>query len=534
MRLQTFALAWVCVGVLIALGGCGTMESSSASTGVGDRHGSLARGVASESEASVAPSAYRSDDEAATSSASGLVSFSQAFPTGNPETSAILLTKSMPKEVRVSTPFHYYLEVKNLSSLDLSNVVVTDELASNLEVDKATVHLERRDNALVWKIGDLAAGETALVKVGGVATEHGAVSGCTRVAYNSGVCAYMEVVEPRLQLSLHAPETVSTCEEISLVYTASNPGTGVARNVTIEHELPVQLVTDDKRRTLQFKIGDLESGASRQVKAIVKAISSGEFPSQATATADGDLRAESGEQTIIARQPRLEVAIRGPAKRFLGREVKYEIEVTNTGDGRAENTSLSSAIPEGARLVRANADAAEKNGAIVWSLGALDPNDAKIVELTLETDAPGELKSEPRARAECADEAKASIVTKMEGIPAILLEVVDAQDPVLVGEETTYEISVTNQGTAPGTGISVRCELEASMEFVSGSGATKSEHSGASVQFAPLRALLPQATATWRVKVRAARESDARFKVSMTSDQIDRPVSETEATHLYE
>ena len=52
--------------------------------------------------------------------------------------------------------------------------------------------------------------------------------------------------------------------------------------------------------------------------------------------------------------------------------------------------------------------------------------------------------------------------------------------------------------------------------------------------FQPLATLAPKAKATWRVKVKSVGGGDVRFRVSMTSDQLGRPVEETEATNFYQ
>ena len=54
------------------------------------------------------------------------------------------------------------------------------------------------------------------------------------------------------------------------------------------------------------------------------------------------------------------------------------------------------------------------------------------------------------------------------------------------------------------------------------------------VRFAPVGALAPKDKATWRVVVRGKSPADARFAVTLTSDQLTRPVQENEATYFYE
>ena len=123
---------------------------------------------------------------------------------------------------------------------------------------------------------------------------------------------------------------------------------------------------------------------------------------------------------------------------------------------------------------------------------------------------------------------KSAWTTEVEGIPAILLEVVDIEDPILVGDVVTYEIKVTNQGSATGTGITVNCNLEPEMEFISGG-----ELSGNTIALETLAELAPGATHTWTVQVKARAAGDVRFGVNMNSDQIGRDVTETESTNFY-
>ena len=123
--------------------------------------------------------------------------------------------------------------------------------------------------------------------------------------------------------------------------------------------------------------------------------------------------------------------------------------------------------------------------------------------------------------------------TAVVGIPAILLEVVDLTDPVEVGKETTYVITATNQGTAMDTNIRIVTDLESSMQLVSAGGATEAASTGGRVTFAPLPKLEPGAKAEWRVTGKAVAPADSRFTTIMTTDELQRPVMETEATTLY-
>lgn len=132
----------------------------------------------------------------------------------------------------------------------------------------------------------------------------------------------------------------------------------------------------------------------------------------------------------------------------------------------------------------------------------------------------------------CA-EATQGCEFEVKGVPAILLECVDDPDPIEVGGNVTYTITVTNQGTAVGTNITVQCKLPPEQEFVSANGPTNGSAEGRNVTFAPLATLAPKAAAVYKVTVKGTGVGDVRFGVELRSDQIESPVMETESTHIY-
>ena len=143
--------------------------------------------------------------------------------------------------------------------------------------------------------------------------------------------------------------------------------------------------------------------------------------------------------------------------------------------------------------------------------------------------------SEASAQAICADIVKAQHAATVHGIPAVLLEVVDVDDPVELEKQTTYIITVTNQGSTDATNIKIKARADDKQELVTSSGPTTGMVSGRNITFASLASLAPKQSAAWRVNVKALSPGSVRFKVKMTSDQLEggAPVEETEATTLY-
>lgn len=120
--------------------------------------------------------------------------------------------------------------------------------------------------------------------------------------------------------------------------------------------------------------------------------------------------------------------------------------------------------------------------------------------------------------------------SRVAGIAAILLEVVDLEDPVELGNPVTYEIKVLNQGNGPLTRVRLAASIPEGQEFVSGSGASTVTAEGGTITTEAVAELAPKAEAVWRMVLKTTKAGDVRFKVDLTADQFPRPVEEYEAT----
>ena len=338
------------------------------------------------------------------------------------------------------------------------------------------------------------------------------------------------VVKPDLLLKASAPAEVIRCDAIPLTYSLSNSGTGVARNATLAQSLPEGVSLKDGLD--KFAAGDLSAGAAKEFKASVMAAKPGVYTFNPSASADPSMQAKASATTLVT-EPALQVEKKVSNTVILGRDMEYDITVTNTGDAVARNLVVEETLPAGTHVNSASNNGRIESGRVVWNLPELAPKQSQTVKVNLQTQSVGSIDTATRATAYCAADAAAQSKTAIIGIPAVLLEVVDLTDPVEIGKTTTYVITATNQGTATDINVRIVAELEKAMEFVSGDGATALTTGGNRIEFAPLPKLEPGAKAEWKVNAKALTPSDHRFTVIMTSDLRQRPVMETEATTLY-
>ena len=454
------------------------------------------------------------------------------LPAGEASCGVVRIERSAPKQVTAGANFDYTLKLINLTKAKLSGVRFRERLVSNLDLVGTSPKSMLTGKVIEWNVGDLNANESKLFTVRGKAVKPGRVVGCASVVFDMPeVCLAIDAVQPSLKVVKAAPAQAILCDEIPYKITVSNNGTGPACNVIVSDTLPEGLMTLDGKKAVAYKVGNLLPGQSRDVSFKVKAQKKGKFTNVVTAAADGGPAAKSSPVTTTVVNPELKVTKTGPAVRYMGRPGTYEITVANVGDGEARNTVLRDTAPGTTTLISAEGAKVTGNTAM-WSLGTIPAGEARKVAMTVRFNQVGAVRNVAEATAYCT-KASGVAMTEIKGIAAILLECVDLSDPIEVGSTETYQITVTNQGSAVDTNIVVECTLPAEQQFVSAAAPVKEKVAGQKVTFAPLATLAPKAKAIYKVTVKCLKPGDVRFQVSLNSDQMNTPSGETESTRIY-
>lgn len=456
------------------------------------------------------------------------------WPSGDRASSAVLVERVTPVDVRRGTEFSYEIRLTNLTRRPMDRLTVTERFPAGFQARGFVPEPTRRDHDVcLWTLRELSPGVVYTIRVTGSTDQPQELSWCASLSLDAAICSSTKIVEPRLALIKTMPPEVLICEEIPIRMTVSNTGSGIARTVQVTDTLPAGLIFADGKNGMLFNVGDLAGGQSRDLVAAARATRPGQFRNPAIAKEEGGGPGVEASATTIVREPKLAVTKTGPNRRFVGRSATFDISVQNVGDGSARDTVLVDSIPSGVEMVSADAGGRVAGSQVTWNLGTLAPGAGKTVQVTLKPLQVGRMTNTATARALCT-EASASATLEVQGIPAILLEVKDVDDPIEVGGNVVYEIVVTNQGSAVGTNIAIECELPGEQQLVSATGAMQGQLQANLIRFAPLPSLAPKMRAKFLVTAKAIRPGDVRFKVSMKSDQTDAPVEETEATRIYE
>jgi uncharacterized repeat protein (TIGR01451 family) len=446
------------------------------------------------------------------------------------ETSLVSLLKVMPCRTSVGEEFDATLTVT--AKQCAQHIHVIDFLPAGLTLVSSTPQAERKGDQLSWVIPEMDKGATQTITLRLRATAEGTFENCASIFAEPLLCVQTVAGKAALAIQKTGPAEALLGSNVAYNVVVSNPGTAVAKNVVVTDQVPEGLATADGKKTIVIPVGDLEPGASKPYTINLKAEKRGRFCNVANAAADNVAKV-SAEACTVVKQPGLTITKTGTDKQYVGKVASYAIEVTNPGDVDLKNVVVTDTAPAGTRILSA-AKATVNGNTATWTFPELKAGQkitGLVVELT--SSQQGNLcNSASVATAEGLTQ-KAEACTLWIGHPALLIEVVDTKDPLLIGEMTSYVIRVTNQGSAPDTNVKVVANFPAQITPVTAAGDTATKVQGQSVDTAPYAVLKPQQAITWKIEAKAAQMGDSRLKVLLTSDLLKNPVTEEESTQVY-
>lgn len=444
------------------------------------------------------------------------------------------LEKTGPSAVNLGQPVTYQISVRNVGPVAVSQVRVEDRLPNGARYRGAEPRPHVNGEFLVWELGDLAPGEEKQLRVQVEPTSEGVLQSSAKVTYSSATGVRTHITRPRLTIAKTGPEAVPLNELAVFQITVTNAGNGPATGVVVRDELPEGL-SHPQGPVVEARLDTLGPGETKSLSLETTAVRPGRQANTVRVTADGGLEA-TAQALVTVTEAGLTLRKQGPSRGYLGREAEFDLEVSNPGTAPAKDVRIVDFLPEGLDFASATEGGTydTETRRVSWSLGSLAPGQRRGMIVKLTGRRPGDWTNRAVARGERLPEVPAEAPIHLEGVPALTFEVVDLDDPVEVGTETTYEIRVVNQGNCPTTNLKIAAAVPAGMAPVEAKGPTDARIHSYLVRFDPLPRLAARADALYRVRVRAVQPGDWRFKVEMSSDQQPEPVREDESTRIYD
>jgi hypothetical protein len=338
-------------------------------------------------------------------------------------------------------------------------------------------------------------------------------------------------VRPELEVELTVPPEFSLCRPFETEILVRNAGHIELSEVVVTAILPDGL-TAIEPRSLAREIGLLRVGEVRKWPLQLAGRVSGDFPVGARGVSAEGGRDEARASTR-GRGPALAIECMSPPRTPVSRPTRICFDLRNMGDAPDSNLMMSLPLPGGAIVGEIAGPGMASTNGVVWIVGQLDPGASVQCCVELSQALPGVVSLAPMVSGNCGMTAQAQCEIEVVGVPGILMEVVDLEDPIEIGRNAIYEVRVTNQGLAVIQNVRLSGLLSEFQEFVSGSGPTIVSGERRDVMFAPVAELNPKQTVSWQVHARAMQPGIAQFQVTLNSDSLRREVVEIETTNQY-
>lgn len=451
-----------------------------------------------------------------------------------PQSPQLVIQKTAPAEVQVGKPAVFQIRVRNVGPVPAHSVEIRDEIPKGTRLITTSPRASRGVRGeLVWQLGTVKPGDELTVQVHLIPTDEGEIGSVATVIFNADASARTLATKPQLVIKTSGAGKVLIGEDLTLSITVSNPGSGIAQKVVLEERVPPGL-RHPAGPELEYEIGDLKPNETRQLELKLTAAQAGRMTNLLVGRGEGDLRVEDRfEVEVLA--PQLDVALEGPKRRYLEREATYVFSVSNPGTAPARQVQLVAHLPPGLKFVSANnaGQYEQSTRTVRWLLEELPVNETGSVELVALPVEAGPQTLRLRGFAEKGLLVEKEQPVYVEGIAAIMFEIVDAEDPIEINGETTYEIRVVNQGSKAARNVQLSVLLPAEMRAVAAEGPTRETIDRTRVLFEPLSTLAPKANTTYRVRVQGLRPGDLRVRAQLLTDEIRVPVTKEESTRVY-
>jgi len=162
--------------------------------------------------------------------------------------------------------------------------------------------------------------------------------------------------------------------------------------------------------------------------------------------------------------PQLTIQKFAPGQIQVGKPATFKVTVHNTGTLAASEVEVRDQIPKGTRLLGTTPRASRAaEGELVWALGTIKPGDQVSVEVRLMPVAEGEIGSVATVSFGAQATAR-SVATK----PELVVETT-APPRVLIGEEITITIKVSNPGSGVASGVVLEEHIPPGLQHPAGS-----------------------------------------------------------------
>lgn len=445
--------------------------------------------------------------------------------------------KRAPEEVQVGKKATFVISVRNDGNMAAHDVTVVDSVPRGVRfVDAMPATEPDAKGLLTWHLGELAAGETRTITLQLIPEAQGEIGSVASVYFAAQASVRTVATLPRLEIELQGEADSLIGEQRQYVVLVRNSGTGVARSVRLEADIPKQLVHTSGERQLGTDLGDLRPNQVERIPLDVSAVQAGEAEFAIRATSgDGDIAAEDS-LVVQVHAPQLMASIEGPKLRYLERQATLRILVNNTGTAPASNLDFVARLPQGLKFTstnnRGNYDPASHT--VTWGLYEMPVGPlAEPIELSVLPVEAGPQVITFNATGDLNISAEAKWQMTVDGLAELAFTIGQDNGTIEVGASTTYSVQITNVGNKLDKDIKLVVQLPQGAELLAVDSQVEYRLEGAQLVFAPLAELRSKDQYTYRFQIRHQQPGTQIVRAQLSTANWPVAVTKEEGTLVY-
>ncbi|MCY2975283.1 MAG: hypothetical protein NTW52_11535 [Planctomycetota bacterium] len=373
---------------------------------------------------------------------------------------SLQIHKRAPEEVQVDHPATFTLLIRNVGTATAYDVVITDSVPRGTRLSKTNPPAQsRNDGALVWSLGEMSAGSEQVLTVEVIPETEGEIGSVASVTFAAQASVRTVSTQPKLVVNQSTSGKVLLGQPVKIQISITNEGTGVARGVSLEEDVPPGL-RHPMGATLGVPLGDLVPGQSRTTQLELIGVEPGVVQNLLRAVSSNASTAESSVPIEVV-APQLRLTAGGPKLRYLERPATYQVSITNSGTSMAHNVEIFAYLPRGMQFNSAINDGEylSDQHAVTWGLEELAVGATATTEMTLLPVEEGDYVIRMQGRGDGVKSEPFEKPLRIEGQSELAFSIEDDNDPIETDEQTTYVVKLTNNGTRIDQDVSLLIEL---------------------------------------------------------------------------
>ena len=445
------------------------------------------------------------------------------------------IQKRAPSEVQVGIPAVFTLLVRNVGNAAAFEVSVVDSVPKGAKLIRTSPQAQPNGpNGLVWRLGEMAAGSEQVLTVELVPETEGEIGSVASVNFAAHASVRTMSTQPKLVVKQLFEPVVLGGDSIRIMIEVANIGTGTARDVRLQEDVPANLRHSTGSRVLELSLGDLAPGETEKRDIELSAISAGKVANVLRVISENAATNESAAQIEVV-SPKLETSIEGASLRYLERQVTYTVRIHNSGTAIATNAEITLFLPSGLQFNSTinQGTYLPSQHAVRWKLAELAAGSKAATEVTLLPVEEGSFVLRMQAEADAIRAEPIEKPVRVEGQSELAFTIEDDNDPIETDGKTTYLVKISNIGTRIDNNVELAIDLPEGSVVEQVDAPVDYKVSQRNVIFAPIAQMQAKDQQTIRVSVRHTREGTHVVRAQLKSKLRPVAVSKEESTQVY-